>query len=294
MRNQWRVALFVCAASTALAACSDRPTSVPTAPTLPRSSVSVAALATLACDFTALKSDARDYAASNRMRCSPSSVICSRSRRMDPTQPPPTRCSTGSRGSRPCGNAGAEETASVGAPCSIDSRGDSSAALRAMCSQAPTRRTSAGAVGRRLDVRGAWKRRGQRSGRVRARLDRAVLGGGGGRRDVGREITRRDGAGRRTTATDRALIYGFVRRTSYSNRSESRAAHSSIARSRRSGAGALVAARRAQDRSLQRRAQQTRSRSACRHVLPKQTLTCATPPAFAMELGGESFLVFAA
>lgn len=62
-------AALICVASVALSACTDRRSASPTAPgnlTAPRSSVAVAALATLACDFTALKADARDYAASNK------------------------------------------------------------------------------------------------------------------------------------------------------------------------------------------------------------------------------------
>jgi hypothetical protein len=56
-------------AAIALAACTDRSTTTPTAPAspiAPRGDVSVAALATLACDFTLLKADIRDLAASNK------------------------------------------------------------------------------------------------------------------------------------------------------------------------------------------------------------------------------------
>jgi hypothetical protein len=67
MRNKL-AAVSICAASLA-AACVDRPAPVPTAPTAttPRTDVSAAAtFNTLACDFTALKADARAYAASNK------------------------------------------------------------------------------------------------------------------------------------------------------------------------------------------------------------------------------------
>jgi hypothetical protein len=58
----------VVAASLVASACSDTPVREPTAPSALRPSGVVAAanLTTLACDFTALKSDARGYAASNK------------------------------------------------------------------------------------------------------------------------------------------------------------------------------------------------------------------------------------
>jgi len=64
MRPLLRTAFAIAAASVALTACSDRPSSAPTAPR--QAQPAVATALTLSCDFTALKANARDYAASNQ------------------------------------------------------------------------------------------------------------------------------------------------------------------------------------------------------------------------------------
>ena len=69
MRNKLAAAATICAASLVASACSDRSAPSPTAPaaTTPRTIVTtVVPFNALACDFTALKADARDYAASNK------------------------------------------------------------------------------------------------------------------------------------------------------------------------------------------------------------------------------------
>jgi len=70
MKRKLRRILTLCAAGVSAAACTDRTTAVsPTAPNAPRASIEAAAfvqLQTLACDFTLLKADIRDYAASNK------------------------------------------------------------------------------------------------------------------------------------------------------------------------------------------------------------------------------------
>jgi hypothetical protein len=67
MRNQAQNGLLLLAAGFALAACTDRPESAPTAPTFKAPSLSVNTLdpfTVLPCDFTLLKADARNYAKS--------------------------------------------------------------------------------------------------------------------------------------------------------------------------------------------------------------------------------------
>lgn len=68
MRHNKTVALMS-VATIALAACTDRSTSTPTAPSslsTPSPDIAAAALTTLACDFSLLKADLRDAAASNK------------------------------------------------------------------------------------------------------------------------------------------------------------------------------------------------------------------------------------
>ncbi|HEY9514870.1 MAG TPA: hypothetical protein VIQ74_04245 [Gemmatimonadaceae bacterium] len=65
MRHSLRVASLLSATAIALVACGDPPAPAPTAPSNALSSASATALA-LTCDFVSLKSNARDYAASNK------------------------------------------------------------------------------------------------------------------------------------------------------------------------------------------------------------------------------------
>src|SRR4051794_1480019 len=62
-RHQLRTAVGLCAATVTLSACTDRSSSAPTSPVIPRvnAAVSATGLTTLTCDINALKAGARDF-----------------------------------------------------------------------------------------------------------------------------------------------------------------------------------------------------------------------------------------